>query len=69
MKAFLRTLLHAFISATAVGGAAALSSGAAVTSGNVLLPALTAGAAGAIHAGCRFYAGYSYIAPCLFVLR
>jgi len=50
MKALLKTLLHAFISAAVVGAASALQSGGAVTSGNVLVPALVAGAAGAVHA-------------------
>ncbi len=50
MKAFLRTLLHAFLSSAAVGASTALTSGSPVTSGNVLIPTLSAGALGAAHA-------------------
>ena len=50
MKKFLKTLLHAAVSSALVGATAAVTSGAPITSGNVLFPALVAGAAGAVHA-------------------
>jgi len=50
MKAFLKLLLHAFVSAAVVAAAGSLQSGGAVTSGNVLIPSLIAGALAAVHA-------------------
>lgn len=50
MKAFLRTLIHAAVSAATVAAAGAVQSGGPINSRNVLVPAIVAGALGAAHA-------------------
>ena len=50
MKAFWRKLARVFISAAATGAAVTSTSGEAITSGNVLIPSLVAGAMAAVHA-------------------
>ena len=50
MKAFLKSLAHLFVTAAATAATAHIVSGAALTSGNVLIPALTAGALAVGHA-------------------
>lgn len=49
MKAFFKTLAHGFVSAAAMAAAASVHSGAPITSGNVLIPALAAGVFGMVH--------------------
>ena len=49
MRAFLKTLFHAFVSAAAVTAVGAIQSGP-ITSRGVLVPALAAGALAAVHA-------------------
>ena len=49
MKAFLKTLLHAFISGALVAASGA-AMGGPITSKTVLIPSMVAGAAAAVHA-------------------
>ena len=49
MKNFLRGLLHVGISAAVVVAGQAIQSGAPLTSGNVLIPALLAAGGGMLH--------------------
>lgn len=49
-KTFFKTLAHAAVSASLVAATSVVQSGAAITSGNVLIPSLVAGALAAVHA-------------------
>lgn len=52
-KSILRTIAHAAVSTSVVAAAEVVKSGAPLTSGNVLVPALVAGLAAAFHAGMK----------------
>lgn len=49
MKAFWRRLARSFLAAAATGAAVTTTSGDAITSGNVLIPSIVAGAVVALH--------------------